>query len=69
MEPIKVTTSGPGNWVTIDLPFENDIDQDEINRTRRRPGDPPYNPNAKWMDPPVIPPDGPQEKPRGDASS
>ena len=56
MEPIKVTTSGPGNSVMIDLPFENDIDQDEYNRTRRKPGAPPYDPNAKWLDPPVVPP-------------
>jgi hypothetical protein len=51
MEPIKVTTSGPGNSVMIDLPFENDIDQDEYNRTRRKPGVPPCDPNAKWLDP------------------
>ena len=36
----------------IDLPFENDLDQDEFNRTHRKPGDPPYDPTAKWMDPP-----------------
>jgi hypothetical protein len=55
MESSKPIICGPEDNYTVDLPFDSDIDQDEANRTRRKPGAPPYNPNAKWMDPPVVP--------------
>jgi hypothetical protein len=53
--------------ITVDLIPEDEDRQDELNRIMRKPGDPPYNPNAKWHDPPVVPPNGTQEKPGTDS--
>jgi len=50
VEPSKQETRGSTNSYTFELPFDNDLDQDELNRTMRKPGAPPYNPNAKWLD-------------------
>jgi hypothetical protein len=30
----------------------DEAQQDELNRLLRKPGDPPYDPTAKWLDPP-----------------
>jgi hypothetical protein len=37
---------------TFDAIPEDDEVQDELNRLLRKPGDPPYDPTAKWLDPP-----------------
>jgi hypothetical protein len=59
VEPAKQETLGPANSYMIELAFDNDLDQDELNRTMmRKPGAPPYNPNAKWLDRRVTPPNG-----------
>jgi hypothetical protein len=37
--------------ITVDAIPEDEERQDELNRTMRKPGAPPYDPNAKWLDP------------------
>jgi hypothetical protein len=39
--------------ITVDAIPEDEERQDELNRTMRKPGAPPYNPNAKWLDPAI----------------
>jgi len=46
MDPAKKKIPEPSNSYTFELPFENDLDQDELNRIMRKPGDPPYDPTA-----------------------
>jgi hypothetical protein len=43
---------GPRKSYTFDATPEDEATQDELNRLLRKPGDPPYDPTAKWMDPP-----------------
>ena len=62
MESEKPIVCGPDNSYTVELPFDNDLDQDELNRTMRKQGDKPYDPAAKWLDPAVVAPIGSQEK-------
>jgi hypothetical protein len=42
----------PRKCYSFEAILEDDATQDELNRLMRKPGDPPYDPTAKWMDPP-----------------
>ena len=37
-------TYGLKKFYTVDLPYDNDLDQDELNRRLRKPGEPGYVP-------------------------
>ena len=56
MDQEKIKTSGLGKCYTFELSPLDDAQQDELNRLMRKPGDPPYDPTAKWLDPPKSPP-------------
>jgi hypothetical protein len=51
-------TEGPRTVITVDAIPEDEDRQDELNRTMRKPGDPPYDPHAKWLDPAKPKPNG-----------
>jgi hypothetical protein len=51
-------TEGGGVVITVDAIPEDEEVQDELNRTMRKPGAPPYDPNAKWLDPAKPTPNG-----------
>jgi hypothetical protein len=51
VSPSPNKTEGPRTVITVDALPEDEERQDELNRTMRKPGAPPYNPNAKWLDP------------------
>jgi hypothetical protein len=47
MNSPKHDTRGTANSFTYELPYDNDLDQDELNRRLRKPGEPGYCPPAK----------------------
>jgi hypothetical protein len=46
------TPSGSDIICSLDAIPVDDDEQDRLNRLLRKPGDPPYDPTAKWLDPP-----------------
>ena len=45
MKSSKFGTQCPGNSFTFHLDYNNDLDQEELNRRFRKPGEPPYVPS------------------------
>jgi hypothetical protein len=48
--PENHETRGPKDSYTFELPYDNDLDQDELNRRLRKPGEPGYQPPANETD-------------------
>jgi hypothetical protein len=70
MDAISKKTPEPRHCIFVDAVPEDEERQDELNRTMRKPGDPPYNPNAKWLDPAnSTPSSGQTEPPAGSQKS
>jgi hypothetical protein len=42
VEPAKPKNRESANTHTFELPYENDLDQEELNRRLRKPGEPGY---------------------------
>jgi hypothetical protein len=63
MEPAKHETRGPTNSYTSELPYDNDLDQDQLNRVMHKPGEPGYCPPGKRAEPPKSQPSGAQGEP------
>jgi hypothetical protein len=53
VEPGKHETPGPGNSHTYELPYDNDLDQDQLNRRMRKPGEPGYRPPEQGKKPTI----------------
>jgi hypothetical protein len=53
-------TPKPTDSYTFELPYDNDLDQEELNRRLRKPGEPGYCPSAKRGEATDSPNGGPQ---------